>query len=173
MTKTLEGMQSQFNTLRAGGASPAILDRIMVDYYGSMTPLNQVARVAAANSQTLVVEPFDRTIMKDIEKAISMSDLNLNPNSDGEVIRINIPALTEDRRKDLVKQAKTVCEDGKVSIRNIRREGVDLIKKAEKDKDITKDDCAGYQEVIQKVTEVNSKKLDEMLKKKEVDLMKF
>jgi ribosome recycling factor len=145
MTKTLEGMQSQFNTLRAGGATPAILDRIMVDYFGSLTPLNQVARVAAANSQTLVVEPFDKSIMKEIEKAISMSDLNLNPNSDGDTIRINIPPLTEERRKELVKQAKTVCEDGKVSIRNIRREGVDLIKKAEKDKDINKDDCKGHQ----------------------------
>mmetsp|Transcript_16378 Transcript_16378/g.27690 ORF Transcript_16378/g.27690 Transcript_16378/m.27690 type:complete len:224 (+) Transcript_16378:74-745(+) len=173
MSKSLESIQGQFNTLRTGGANPNILDRVLVEYYGSLTPLNQVARVAAANSETLVVEPFDKSIMKDVEKAIAMAELNLNPNTDGDMIRINIPPLTEDRRKDLVKQAKSVCEDGKVSIRNIRRDSVDSIKKAEKDKDIGKDDSKGFQDDIQKTTDSFVKKLETMLKTKETDLMKI
>lgn len=145
MNKCLESIQQQFNTLRASGANPAILDRVMVDYFGSITPLNQLARVSSSGSQQLVVEPFDKASMKEIEKAIATSNLNLTPNSDGNVIRINLPALTEDRRKELVKQAKTISEDGKVAIRNIRRDIVDKIKAAEKAKDIGKDDSKGYQ----------------------------
>ncbi len=145
MAKSVESLQSQLNTLRTSGANPNILDRIIVDCFDSTSPLNQVARVSAAGSQQLLVEPFDKALIKEIEKAIMCSNLNLNPNSDGDVIRINLPPLTEDRRKDMVKQAGTVCESSKVAIRNIRRDYIDKIKQAEKVKDIGKDESKGYQ----------------------------
>lgn len=145
MMKSVESLQSQLNTLRTSGANPNILDRIVVDCFDSTAPLNQVARVSASGSMQLIVEPFDKTLIKEIEKAIMCSKLNLNPNSDGEVIRINLPPLTEDRRKEMVKEAGTVCESSKVSVRNIRRECVDKIKQAEKVKDIGKDESKGYQ----------------------------
>ena len=174
MKKSLDSMQQQYNTLRAGGANPSMLDRVMVDYFGTMTPLNQVARVAASGSQQLVIEPFDKSLCKDIEKSITMADLNLTPTNDGSgVIRINVPPLTEDRRKQLVKQAKTMAEDGKVAIRNIRRDAVDVIKKAEKDAGLSKDSSKEYQDSVQKITDEFIKKLDTMVKTKEKDLMTF
>jgi ribosome recycling factor len=173
MSKSLENIQSQMNTLRAGGASTTMLDRVFVDYFGTPTPLSQVARVATSGAQQLVVEPFDKAVMKEIEKAISMADLNLTPTNDGSVIRINVPPLTEDRRKELVKQAKVISEEGKVAIRNVRRDGVDKIKVAEKDKLISKDDSKGFQDDIQKSTDTYIKKLEDMLKTKEKDLMKI
>lgn len=146
MKKSIENIQNQFNSLRAGGANPSILDRVFVDYFGTATQLSQLARVGTSGSQQLVVEPFDKSSLKDIEKAIATSGLNLTPTNDGSgVIRINIPPLTEDRRKDLVKQAKTILEDGKVAIRNIRREVVDKVKQAEKEKEVSKDESKGYQ----------------------------
>ena len=145
MIKSVESLQIQFNTLRAGSASPSMLDRVMVDYFGSMTPLNQLARVGTSGSQQLTVEPFDKSTLKEIEKAIVVAGLNLTPNNDGIVIRINLPPLTEERRMDLTKQAKAICEDSKVAIRNIRREIVDKIKVSEKDKEISKDDSKGFQ----------------------------
>jgi ribosome recycling factor len=149
MTKSVENIQSQFSTLRASGANTAILDRVMIDYFGSVTPLNQLARVATSGSQQLAIEPFDKSIIKDIEKSIAMSDLNLTPTNDGSgVIRINIPPLTEARRKDLAKQAKTIAEEGKIAIRNIRRDVVDKIKQAEKVKEVSKDDSQGYQVIF-------------------------
>ena len=173
MTASIEATQTKFNTLRTGGANPNLLDRIMVEYFGSLTPLNQVARIAAAGANQLVVEPFDKTLMKEIEKAIAMSDLNLTPNSDGSVVRISIPMLTEERRKDLAKQAKSICEDGKVAVRNTRRDIVESIKKGEKDKDVTKDDSKAFQDQLQKSTDGFIKKLDTMLKTKETDLLKI
>jgi len=144
MSKSLENIQTQMNTLRAGGASPGMLDRVFVDQYGTPTPLGQVARVATSGAQQLVIEPFDKSLVKEIEKAISTSDLNLTPTNDGSgVIRINVPPLTEERRKELCKQAKTISEDGKVAVRNVRRDSVDKIKAAEKDKTISKDDSKG------------------------------
>lgn len=146
MSKSVDTIISQFGTLRASGANPAILDRVMVEYYGSMTPLNQVARVGASGSQQLIVEPFDKTLLKEIEKAITMAELNLTPTNDGTgMIRINIPPLTEDRRKQLVKQAKTISEEGKVAVRNIRRDIVDKVKAAEKNKELGKDDAKAIQ----------------------------
>jgi ribosome recycling factor len=146
MKKSTESIQSQFNSLRAGAANPALLDRVYLDYFGASTPLSQVARVSASGAQQLTIEPFDKGICKDIEKAIAMAELNLTPTNDGSgTIRINLPPLTEERRKDLAKQAKTITEDGKVSIRNIRRDIVDKIKIAEKDKSISKDDSKGFQ----------------------------
>lgn len=174
MTKSLDSIQAQFNTLRAGGANPAMLDRIFVDCFGTPTPLQQVARVASSGSQTLVIEPFDKTLVKEIEKAISMSDLNLTPTNSGDgIVRINVPPLTEDRRKELVKQAKVLLEDGKVAVRNHRRDAVDKVKDLEKGKAISKDDAKGFQDDLQKVTDDFTKKLDGMLKKKEEDLLKL
>jgi ribosome recycling factor len=173
MGSTIDSIQSQLNTIRTGGANPNILDRVMVEYYGSMTPLNQIARVAANGASQLIVEPFDKASMKDIESAIALSDLNLNPNSDGAVLRINIPMLTEDRRKELVKKAKSITEDGKVAIRNHRRDVVDLIKKAEKDKDISKDDNKDFQDDFQKSVDKFTKKLETMMASKEKDLLKI
>jgi ribosome recycling factor len=146
MAKSLESIQSQFNTLRAGGANAAMLDRVFVDFFGTPTPLSQVARVGTSGSQQLVIEPFDKTICKEIEKAISTSDLNLTPTNDGSgIVRINVPPLTEDRRKELAKQAKVISEDGKVAVRNHRRDAVDKIKDLEKGKAISKDDAKGFQ----------------------------
>jgi ribosome recycling factor len=174
MGKCLESIQQQFATVRAGGANPAILDRVMLDYYGTMTPLSQVARVASSGSTQLQVEPFEKALLKDIEKAITLSGLNLTPTNDGSgILRINIPPLTEDRRKELAKQAKVICEDGKVAIRNVRRDFVDKIKAAEKDKSISKDDSKGFQDDLQKLTDGFVKKLDDMLKSKEKDLLKL
>ena len=174
MLKSIENIQSQLATLRTSGANPGMLDRVFVDYFGTPTPLNQVARVASSGSQQLVIEPFDKSVLKEIEKAISTSDLNLTPTNDGSgVIRINIPPLTEDRRKELSKQAKVICDDGKVAVRNVRRDAVDKIKLAEKDKQISKDDSKGFQDDLQKVTDDYIKKLDDVLKVKEKDLMKI
>jgi ribosome recycling factor len=144
MTKSIESLQSQLSTIRVGAASPSLLDRVMVDYFGTPTPVPQVARVAASALQ-LVVEPFDKAITKDIEKAILTSDLNLTPSSDGYVIRINLPPLTAERRKDLAKQAHASTEGGKVAVRNIRRDVLEKVKAAEKAKEIGKDDSKGYQ----------------------------
>ena len=172
MKKSLDALQLQFSSLRAGGANPTMLDRVNVDYFGSMTPLNQVARVSAQGSQQLVVEPFDKSLLKEIEKAIITADLNLNPTNDGSgVIRIMVPPLTEDRRKELVKQAKTISEESKVALRNIRRDAVDAIKKAEKDSGLSKDASKEYQEGIQKVTDDFVKKVEAMAKQKEKDLL--
>jgi ribosome recycling factor len=173
MGKSLDSIQSQFNTLRAGGANPAMLDRVFVDVFGTPTPLQQVARVGTSGSQQIVIEPFDKTIIKEIEKAISTSDLNLTPTNDGSgVVRINVPPLTEDRRKELAKQAKVICEDGKVAVRNHRRDAVDKVKDLEKAKTISKDDAKGFQDDLQKLTDDFIKKLDTMTKNKELDLMK-
>lgn len=170
MSKSIESMQNQFNTIRAGQANPAMLDRIFVDYFGSPTPLNQLARIANSGSQQITIEPFDKSTAKEIEKAIATSDLNLTPNNDGQIIRITIPPLTEDRRKELVKQSKALGEDGKVAIRNIRRDAVDGIKKLEKT--LSKDESKEYQDQLQKLTDEFVKKLDAMMKTKEGDLMK-
>jgi ribosome recycling factor len=148
MAKSLESLQAQMNTLRVGGANPNMLDRVMVDCFGSPTPLNQVARVGTSGAMQLVVEPFDKSHIKEVEKAILTADLNVTPNSDGSTIRINLPPLTEERRKDLAKQASTISETVKVAIRNIRRDVQDKIKAAEKNKDIGKDDSKGFQVCI-------------------------
>ena len=174
MTKSLEACLSVMNTLRAGGANPSILDRIQVEYYGTYTPLQQLARVSAMGSEQLIIEPFDKAIIKDIEREISQSDLNLTPTNDGSgLIRINIPPLTEERRKELAKKAKVVGEEGKVAIRNIRRDQVDIVKKLEKDSKVGKDDSAGAQEEVQKITDGFIKKIDELVKNKEKDMLKL
>ena len=172
MKKSLEACLGQMNTIRAGGANPSILDRIQVEYYGTYTPLQQLARVSAQGSQQLIIEPFDKAIIKDIEREISQSDLNLTPTNDGSgIIRISIPPLTEERRKALAKKAKSVGEEGKIAIRNIRRDCVDQVKKLEKESELSKDDCAGAQEEVQKITDGFIKKIDDLVKSKEKDLL--
>lgn len=173
MGKCYESTQGQFNTIRAGGANVGMLDRIWVDYAGTPTPLRDVARVSTAGASQLIVEPFDKSLLKEIEKCIVHSDLNLTPNVDSNgVMRVSIPALTEERRKDLVKQVKALCEDGKIAIRNVRRDFVDKVKAAEKDKTIGKDVSKDHQEDLQKLTDDFGKKLDNMLKSKEKELLK-
>lgn len=173
MQTSIDAIQGQLNTLRASGANPAMLDRVFVEYFGSLTPLNQVASVGTNGPNQLTIDPFDKTILGEIEKAISMSDLNLNPQNDGTgLIRINVPQLTEERRKELVKQAKTIAEDGKVAVRNHRRDAVDKVKALEKSSDIGKDDSKGFQDDLQKLTDEFGKKLETMFKSKEEQLTK-
>jgi|MDTB01.2.fsa_nt_gb ribosome recycling factor len=173
MKASLDACQGQMNTLRASGANPTMLDRVFVDYFGALTPLNQVASIGTNGANQLTIDPFDKSILGEVEKAISMSDLNLNPQNDGTgLIRINVPQLTEERRKELVKQAKSVAEDGKVSVRNHRRDAVDKVKDLEKKSGITKDDSKAYQDDLQKLTDEYGKKIDAMFKAKETDLLK-
>ena len=148
-----------------------MLDRIEVDYYGTMTPLKSMANISTPDGRSLTVQPYDKSSLKSIEQAIHKSDLGINPNSDGSVIRINIPQLTEDRRKELLKQCKEIGEDGKVSIRNVRRDGVDKIKKLEKNGEVGKDEMQDGLDSMQKITDASSKDIDEIVSKKEKEVM--
>lgn len=171
MEKTSEALKKEFSTLRAGRATPALLDKIQVDYYGAMTPLNQMANISAPESRLLTVQPWDKSTLKNIEKAILGSDLGLNPNNDGSIIRIAIPQLTEERRKELVKIVKKKDEEAKIAIRNIRRELNADIKALEKDKSISEDEASNGLDDAQKLTEKWVKKLDEITKAKEAEIM--
>lgn len=171
MEKSVEKLKKNLTTIRTGRASAAILDRVSVNYYGAPTPLNQMASISVPNSQQLSVSPFDKSVMADIERAIIESDLGLTPNNDGDLLRINIPAITEDRRKELLKSCKAMGEDAKVSIRNVRRDGVDATKKMEKAKDIGEDECKGAQESIQKITDKYVKEIDTVVSAKEKEVM--
>lgn len=171
MAKSVDSVRSQLTSIRTGRASSNILDRVKVDYYGAATPLNQLATVSVPSAQQLTVDPYDKTIVNDIEKAIAEANLGLTPNNDGTMIRINIPPLTEDRRKEMLKQCKSIGEEGKVAIRNIRRDGVDAIKKLEKKGDIGKDEMQDGLDEMQKLTDGKSKEIDEVVSKKEKDVM--
>ena len=170
MKKAIVQVQKELQGIRTGRANPGLLDRVVVDYYGAPTPLKQLANISTPDGKCLVVQPYDKNVMKDIEIAINKSDLGMTPNNDGNVIRIVIPVLTEERRKELVKVIKKFSEDGKVAIRNIRRDGLEAIKKIEKDKQMSEDDSRKQQEVLQKLTDKYSKEIDESsaLKEKEV-----
>lgn len=171
MSKTLDSVQSSFNTIRTGRASPSILDRVMVSYYGTETPLNQLSSISVSGTATIVVEPYDKSAMSDIERAIMESDVGITPNSDGSIIRLSVPALTKERRTHLAKQVKALAEDGRVALRNIRRDAVDSIKKLEKKGDLGKDESKSLQDDIQKLTDKNVKEVDKLLKTKESDIM--
>ncbi|WP_024544701.1 ribosome recycling factor [Picosynechococcus sp. NKBG15041c] len=171
MTKTIEATQRSFNTLRTGRASAALLDRITVEYYGVDTPLKSLANISTPDSSTIMIQPFDRGSMNTIERAISMSDLGLTPSNDGQNIRLNIPPLTKERRQELVKTASKLAEEGKVALRNIRRDAIDDVRKQEKNSDISEDEARSLQDDIQKVTDEFTKKIDELLKVKEKDIM--
>lgn len=170
MQKAIEATQRNFNTIRTGRASTSLLDRITVEYYGTETPLKQIANISTPEATTILIQPYDRTSMGAIEKAISLSDIGLTPNNDGQVIRLNIPPLTSDRRKDLVKQVKNLAEEGKVSIRNIRRDAIDQARKQEKSSDISEDESRDLQEQIQKLTDKYTARVEEILAIKEKDI---
>ena len=171
MQKTIEATQRSFNTLRTGRASAALLDRISVEYYGAETPLKSLANITTPDSSTIMIQPFDKGSVNDIARAISMSDLGLTPNTDGTLVRLNIPPLTKERRKELVKTASKLAEEGKVAIRNIRRDAIDSVRKQEKASDISEDESRDLQDQVQKATDEFTKKIDELLKVKEKDIM--
>jgi ribosome recycling factor len=170
MQKTIESTQRSFNTIRTGRANAAILDRVMVDYYGSPTPLKSLAGISTPDSTTILIQPYDRSSLNIVEKAIQMSDIGLTPNNDGSVIRLNIPQLTSDRRKELVKIASKYAEEGKVALRNIRRDAVDSVRKQEKNGELPEDQAKDLQDNIQKLTDKYVSKLDALLKEKEADI---
>ncbi|PSB12758.1 ribosome recycling factor [filamentous cyanobacterium CCP2] len=171
MQKAVEATQRSFNTIRTGRANAAILDRVMVEYYGTPTPLKSLAGISTPDSSTITIQPYDRGSLSLIEKAIMMSDVGINPSNDGSIIRLNIPPLTSDRRKDLVKQAAKMAEEGKVSIRNIRRDAIDSVRKQEKASDISEDESRDLQDNIQKLTDKYVSKIDQILSEKETDIM--
>ena len=170
MNKTLEVLSSQFSAVRAGRANPAVLDQIRVDYYGTPTPLNQIATVASPDARSLSIQPWDGSMLKTIEKAIQTSDLGINPQNDGKIIRLTFPQLTEERRKELAKQVRKYGEDGKVAIRNIRRDAMDSFKAKKKKSEITEDDLKDVEKDMQKLTDDFIKKIDELTAKKEKEL---
>lgn len=172
MEKTLESVQSTFNTVRTGRPSPALLDRVTVNYYGAETPLNQLASISVSGTSSLVVEPYDRSAIADIERGLLESDIGLTPNNDGSVIRLVVPPLTKERRVELVKQVKTMAEDGRIALRNIRRDAVDSLKKLEKNKELGKDESRSLQDEVQKLTDRFVKEIDKLYKEKESDIMK-
>jgi len=172
MEKTLEAVRTNFNTIRTGRATPSILDRIMVDYYGAETPLQSLASISATSSTTLTIDAFDKGCVKDIERALMESDLGMMPNSDGVVIRLTVPQLTKERRKELSKQAKSLAEDGRIACRNVRRDVIDKVKKQEKASDLGKDMSKDLQDKISKLTDKYVGMIDKAFEEKEKDIMK-
>ena len=171
MGKSIDSVAADFASVRAGRANASVLDRIMVDYYGSPTPIQQIAAISSPDPRSLVIAPWDATAVKAIEKAIQNSDLGINPQNDGKSIRLNFPQLTEERRKELVKQIHKYAENGKVAVRNIRRDAMEHFKKLEKASEITEDEMKQAEKDLQKLTDDSCKKLDELLAKKEKELM--
>lgn len=171
MQKSIEATQRSFNTLRTGRANAALLDRISVEYYGVETPLKSLATISTPDASTITIQPFDRGSVAQIEKAISLSDIGLTPSNDGQTIRLNIPPLTSERRKELVKIASKLAEEGKVAIRNIRRDAMDAIRKQEKSAEISEDEARDLQDQVQKLTDQSTSKIDSLLATKEKDIM--
>lgn len=166
MQKALAALNSNFNTIRAGRANPAVLDRITVEYYGTPTPLNQMAAISVPDPRTLMISPWDRSTLKSIEKAIQTSDLGINPNNDGSVIRLVFPPMTSERRSELAKEVHKMAEEGKIALRNIRRDAMDKLKAQKKNGEITEDDVKDGEKEIQKVTDKYVKEADTMADKK-------
>ena len=171
MDKTLVHLAEEFDAVRAGRANPKVLDRITVEYYGSETALNGVATISSPDARTLVIQPWDTSLLKEIQKAILSSELGINPQTDGKVIRLIFPPLTEERRKELTKQVKKYAEDAKVAMRNIRRDGMDYVKKLKKNNEITEDDQKKAEKDLQDMLDKFTKKVDEALAAKEKELM--
>ena len=171
MEKTIASLKDSFNTIRTGRANAAIFDKVRVDYYGTKSPLNQVATIAIPEARSVIITPFDKSLISEIEKAIQVADLGLNPSNDGKVIRIAIPALTADRRKELVKQAKTVAENSRTAIRNIRRDGNDELKKQQKDGELTEDGLKSETDKLQKLTDKYIDEINKIYDAKEKDIM--
>ena len=171
MGKTKENLISEYAGIRAGRANPHILDKIKVDYYGSPTPLQQVGNVSVPEARMIVIQPWDKSLIKDIEKAINMSDIGINPNNDGTCIRLVFPELTEDRRKELVKDVKKKGEAAKVAIRNIRRDGNDFLKKLSKSDDVSEDQIKDLEDQMQKMTDKAVKDVDKLIEEKSAEIM--
>ena len=171
MNKALDHLQEEFSAVRAGRANAKVLDRITVEYYGSETALNGVANISSPDARTLVIQPWDSSLLKEIQKAILASDLGINPQNDGKIIRLTFPQLTEERRKELTKQVKKYAEDAKVAMRNIRRDGMDYVKKLKKNNEITEDDQKKAEKDLQDMLDKYIKKVDETLAAKEKELM--
>ncbi|WP_416326543.1 ribosome recycling factor [[Eubacterium] hominis] len=169
MEKAVAALEENLKTLRTGVANAAIFDHVQCEYYGSPTPINQMASIKVVEGRQLVIKPYDKSILKDIERAISTSDVGLVPQNDGDVIRLNVPALTEERRKELAKHAGKFGEEAKIAVRNVRREGMDAIKK---DKEYTEDDKKEMETEVQKITDKFVKAIDEAVKAKEAEIMK-
>ncbi|CAB9514347.1 Ribosome-recycling factor [Seminavis robusta] len=170
MAKSVESVKMNLSTVRTGRANSAMLDRVKVAYYGVDTPLNQLASISVSSAQQLSVDPYDKSQMGEVEKAIIEADLGLTPTNDGNMIRVNIPSLTEDRRKDMLKQCKAIGEEGKVAVRNIRRDGVDNIKKQEKAGDVGEDEMKDGLDAMQKITDAHIKDIDEIVSAKEKEV---
>jgi ribosome recycling factor len=170
MQKAVEATQRSFNTIRTGRANSSLLDRVMVEYYGAPTPLKSLASINTPDASTIMIQPFDRGSLNLVEKAISMSDIGLTPSNDGSTIRLNIPPLTSDRRKELVKLAAKFAEEGKVSVRNVRRDAVDSVRKQEKAGEVSEDEARDLQDKIQKLTDKYIARIEEILAEKEKDI---
>lgn len=173
MSKTLSVLKADLNTVRAGRANPSLLDQISVDYYGTATPLKNIANISVPDPRTLMISPFDPASMKDIERAIQVSDIGINPSNDGKNIRLSIPPLTEERRKDLTKLIRKMSEDAKIAVRNSRREANETLKKAEKDSELTEDELKKELDEIQKLTDDCMKDIDSIAEEKEKELMEI
>jgi ribosome recycling factor len=173
MGKSVGALKAELKRIRTGRASASLLDGIRVDYYGTLTSLNQMASVSVPESRLIIIQPWDVSAIKEIEKAILKSDLGLTPSSDGKLIRISIPPLTEERRKQLVRLLQKNCEDHKIAVRNIRRDSNELLKGFKKDGDISEDDAFKAQEAIQKITDEHIKQIDEIFKEKEKEILEF
>ncbi len=170
MQKSVEKTQQDFNTIRTGRANVSLLDKVMVDYYGTETPLKSLANISTPDATTILIQPFDKGSMNQLQKAISLSDLGLTPNNDGQVIRLNIPPLTTERRQEFVKLAGKYAEEGKVAIRNIRRDAIEKVRKQEKNSEISEDESRDLQDQIQKITDKYTAKVDDILVIKEKEL---
>ena len=171
MEKTIASLKDSFNTIRTGRANAAIFDKVRVDYYGTKSPLNQLATIAIPEARSVIITPFDKSLISEIEKAIQVADLGLNPSNDGKVIRIQIPALTAERRKELVKQAKTIAENSRTAIRNIRRDGNDDLKKQQKDGTLTEDGLKTETDKLQKLTDKFIDEINKIYEAKEKDIL--
>ena len=171
MDKTISVFEQNLSEVRAGRANPAILNKVSVEYYGTPTPINQVAGISVPEARLIVIQPWDASILKEIEKAILASDIGINPNNDGKVIRLVFPELTEERRKELVKEIKKYAEDAKVAIRNARRDGIDKAKAMQKDGEITEDELKVAETEIQKITDKNVEEIDKIISAKETEIM--
>ncbi|SDB88973.1 ribosome recycling factor [Pelagirhabdus alkalitolerans] len=171
MEEAVQSFSKNLATVRAGRANPSILNNVYVDYYGASTPLNQLSTISVPEARLLMISPFDKSSIGEIEKAIQKADLGLSPSSDGNVIRIQIPALTEERRKELTKVVGKYAEESKVQVRNVRRDANDQLKKAEKNGDLTEDDLRAYQDDVQKITDQYIEQIDDLTKQKEDEIM--
>ncbi len=171
MSKAIENLKNNFNTIRAGRANPRVLDRITVDYYGTPTPINQIANIQVADARLITVSPYDPSVLKDLERAIQASDLGINPMNDGKIIRLAFPPLTEDRRKELTRTVSKYGEESKIAVRNVRREAIDHFKNLEKQKEISEDELKDHETGVQKLTDRFVENVDKLVEEKSAELL--